>query len=69
MILEKSNIINNIYFNIIIYKISTIIKIIPMINPDGVIFGNYRTGVAGRDLNREFKEPDKLLFPEVVAIK
>jgi len=23
-----------------------------MMNPDGVIAGNYRTGAAGRDLNR-----------------
>ena len=28
-------------------------------NPDGVVLGNYRTGVAGRDLNREFKNPIK----------
>jgi len=27
-----------------------------MINPDGVILGNYRTGFAGFDLNRQFKE-------------
>ncbi len=34
-----------------------------MLNPDGVIIGNYRTGIAGRDLNREFKYPEKMLFP------
>jgi murein tripeptide amidase MpaA len=32
-----------------------IFKIIPMINPDGVIFGNYRTSLSGKDLNRKFK--------------
>lgn len=32
-----------------------IFKVIPMINPDGVVFGNYRTGLAGKDLNRKFK--------------
>lgn len=28
--------------------------IIPMINPDGVVAGNYRTSFSGRDLNRKF---------------
>ena len=32
-----------------------IFKVIPMINPDGVVFGNYRTGLGGKDLNRKFK--------------
>jgi murein tripeptide amidase MpaA len=40
-----------------------------MVNPDGVIVGNYRTGMAGRDLNREFIEPDIILYPSVYAIK
>lgn len=26
--------------------------IIPMMNPDGVVVGNYRTSLIGRDLNR-----------------
>jgi murein tripeptide amidase MpaA len=29
-----------------------VFKIIPMINVDGVVLGNYRTGFEGRDLNR-----------------
>ena len=44
-------------------------KIVPMINVDGVIYGNYRTSLAGIDLNRTWKRPDPVLFPEVTAIK
>jgi murein tripeptide amidase MpaA len=29
-------------------------KIIPMLNPDGVFIGNYRTGIIGDDFNRKF---------------
>jgi murein tripeptide amidase MpaA len=31
--------------------------IVPMINVDGVVLGNFRTGIAGRDLNRVFDTP------------
>lgn len=30
-----------------------------MMNPDGVALGNYRTGLSGKDFNREYKDPDK----------
>jgi len=46
-----------------------IFKIIPMLNPDGVILGNYRTGFGGRDLNRQYGSPSKILYPTVVALK
>ena len=46
-----------------------IFKIIPMLNPDGVILGNYRTNFAGKDLNRQFKNTNKSLFPTVHALK
>ncbi|KAK3697746.1 hypothetical protein QZH41_010295, partial [Actinostola sp. cb2023] len=42
-----------------------VFKIVPMLNPDGVIVGNYRTNLAAKDLNRTFKEPDKDNFPTV----
>ena len=40
-----------------------IFKIVPMLNPDGVCVGNYRTGVSGKDFNREYRNPDKAIFP------
>ena len=40
-----------------------IFKVIPMINPDGVILGNFRTGLAGKDLNRQFKVKNIQLLP------
>ena len=46
-----------------------IIKVIPMLNPDGVICGNFRTSVSGHDLNRKWREPSKLLYPEVFHSK
>jgi len=31
-----------------------IFKIVPMLNPDGVIHGNYRSSISGYDLNRKW---------------
>jgi len=36
--------------------------IVPMLNPDGVIIGNYRCSLDGADLNRNFRYPSKVLF-------
>ena len=30
------------------------IWVVPMLNPDGVVVGNYRSNLQGRDLNRHF---------------
>lgn len=38
-----------------------VFKIIPMLNPDGVIVGNYRTNLAAKDLNRTYKNPEKVI--------
>jgi cytosolic carboxypeptidase protein 2/3 len=35
-----------------------IFKIIPMINPDGVILGNNRASFIGKDLNRNYLDPN-----------
>ena len=34
-----------------------VIKIVPMLNPDGVINGNTRCSLAGVDLNRNWMDP------------
>jgi murein tripeptide amidase MpaA len=44
-------------------------KVVPMLNPDGVVAGNYRTGLSGKDFNREFLNPDRFVFPEIIALK
>ena len=41
-----------------------VFKIIPMLNPDGVIVGNYRCSLSGCDLNRQWIAPSSKLFPE-----
>lgn len=46
-----------------------VFKIVPMINPDGVTIGNFRTSLCGKDLNRTFKLPNELLIPEVKGLK
>lgn len=43
--------------------------IVPMINVDGVIIGNYRTSMSGNDLNRRYIEPDQRVHPEISLIK
>jgi len=42
-----------------------IFKIVPMLNPDGVIVGNYRCSLTGRDLNRNYKSNLKEYFPSI----
>jgi hypothetical protein len=42
-----------------------IFKIVPMLNPDGVIVGNYRCSLTGRDLNRNYKTVLKEAFPSI----
>lgn len=44
-------------------------KIVPCLNPDGVVVGNYRTNLAGYDLNRCWEEPSKELHPTIYRTK
>jgi hypothetical protein len=36
--------------------------ILPMLTPDGVVQGNYRTSLAGCDLNRKYENPLKVFL-------
>ena len=42
-----------------------IFKIVPMLNPDGVIHGNFRMNILGKDLNRMWEEPKEEICPTI----
>ena len=46
-----------------------VFKIVPMLNCDGVIYGNYRCSLLGVDLNRKWMTPNRFLHPEVFYSK
>ncbi|XP_078097457.1 cytosolic carboxypeptidase 4 isoform X2 [Mustelus asterias] len=48
---------------------SYIFKIIPMLNPDGVINGCHRCSLSGEDLNRQWSEPNPDLHPTIYHTK
>jgi len=48
---------------------TNIIKLIPMINPDGVVLGNARSSLAGVDLNRRWANPNAIMHPEIYFLK
>ncbi|XP_038041075.2 cytosolic carboxypeptidase 4 isoform X1 [Anas platyrhynchos] len=46
-----------------------IFKIVPMLNPDGVINGNHRCSLSGDDLNRQWLKPSSQLHPTIYHTK
>lgn len=46
-----------------------VIYIVPMLNPDGVIYGNNRCSLSGVDLNRQWKIPMKGMHPTIYHLK
>ena len=43
--------------------------IVPMLNVDGVISGNYRCSLAACDLNRKWQDPSRVLHPTIYHTK
>ncbi|CAK6950520.1 cytosolic carboxypeptidase 1 [Scomber scombrus] len=48
---------------------SYIFKIVPMLNPDGVINGSHRCSLSGEDLNRQWQNPNLELHPTIYHTK
>ncbi|CAG9462836.1 unnamed protein product [Pedinophyceae sp. YPF-701] len=46
-----------------------VFRVVPMLNPDGVYYGNYRCSLAGCDLNRQWQSPSERDHPEVYFTK
>ena len=46
-----------------------VVKLAPMINPDGVTIGNARGSLVGLDLNRRWSDPNPTIHPEIYFLK
>ena len=54
------------YTNLLMNYVFTLL---PCLNPDGNVCGNYRSSLAGVDLNRQWIMPNKDIHPEVFTVK
>ena len=48
---------------------NVVIRVIPLLNPEGVMLGNYRCSPQGFDLNRCWRKPDPSTHPTISAMK
>jgi hypothetical protein len=46
-----------------------VFMVVPMLNIDGVVNGNYRCSLVGSDLNRRWKAPLRLVHPVIYNFK
>lgn len=46
-----------------------VFRVAPMLNPDGVIYGNTRCDLLGSDLNRRWISPNRLMQPTIYYVK
>ncbi|KAL5104064.1 Cytosolic carboxypeptidase 1 [Taenia crassiceps] len=46
-----------------------VFKVVPSLNPDGVICGNHRCSMAAKDLNRQWLNPSPTLHPTIFHTK
>lgn len=46
-----------------------VFKIVPLLNPEGVLCGNFRSSFTGTDLNRRWDQPDEILHSQIFYLK
>jgi murein tripeptide amidase MpaA len=46
-----------------------VFRVVPMMNVDGIVFGNYRASLTGLDPNRQWENTPTSVFPEISAVK
>lgn len=46
-----------------------VVRLVPMVNPDGTTIGNSRCSLVGIDLNRRWAEPNPVIHSEIYFLK